>query len=178
MGKPPKERLEGLRRLVQDSVKYAYDDRLYNERDYMAAPLQTAQAKYGDCDDFAMLYYIGALYLKFPQEKCFVMMVNSNGEHILNHAIAVVDTSDVNSPPYQSRNMFILDNGGPLLHLEDAGFTPLVITNRHETHLVLKGVRKNIEHEQSDLKEMGMKEYIKSRLNMIKPKTQSSERMP
>lgn len=178
LDKAPLARLEGLRRLVQDSVRYSYEERLYSRREYVAAPLQTVQAKYGDCDDFAFLYYIGARYLKFPKEKCFIMQVSSSGGPMIDHAVAVVDTSAVGDKPYQSRNMFILDNGGPLLHLEDANFTPFVITNREESHLVMQGARVFYAREKSDFKEMGARDYIKSRIDRIQPKTETKGARP
>lgn len=172
MDKPPLVRLEGLRKMVQDSVRYSYEERLYGRREYVAAPLQTVQAKYGDCDDFAFLYYIGARYLKFPKEKCFIMQVSSDGGPMIDHAVAVVDTSAIGDKTHQSRNMFILDNGGPLVHLEDANFMPFVLTNREESHVVMQGARAFYEREKSDLNEMGVRDYIKSRLERIKPKTE------
>lgn len=178
MDKAPLARLEGLRRLVQDSVRYSYEERLYGRREYMAAPLQTIQAKYGDCDDFAFLFYIGARYLKFPEEKCFIMQVSSDGGPMIDHAVAVVDTSAAGDKPYQSRNMFILDNGGPLLHLEDANFMPFVLTNREGSHIVMQGARAFYAHEKSDLREMGARDYIKSRIDRIKPKTEAKGAQP
>lgn len=156
---PPLVKLEALRKLVQDSIKYAPEERLYNCQDYLAPPLQTIRAHFGDCDDFASVFYIGARYLRFPADKCFLMAVGTTG-YLLKHWVAVVDTSASSETALLSQNMFILDNGGPIKHIEETGFVPMTLVNREGSHIILTGFRKAFSEVREDIRQQGLEKYV------------------
>jgi predicted transglutaminase-like cysteine proteinase len=121
-------KIEAARKAVQKHMTYASDDRLYGG-DYVAPPLQSIRARHGDCDDYAALYYLSLRYLGFSDSKCFELRVYTNGGNNL-HKVVLADTSGVEETRLLSKNLFILDNGGGLLHLEQTDFIPRLLINR------------------------------------------------
>lgn len=159
----PVTKLDALRRLVQESVRYAFDDRVYGVDEYVAAPLQTMQGAFGDCDDFTDVYYLGARYLGFSADKCFKAVVGTKGE-VGNHRVALIDTSATAEKRMLSKNIFVLDNGGPLKHLEETDFVPYLLINREGSRVVMEGVRRLKADVETDINEQGLQKYVRTQM--------------
>lgn len=139
MDAEPVAKLDALRRLVQSTLDYTHDETLYNVDEYIAPPLQTLRAGYGDCDDYSIVYYYGARYLGFTDAQCYSAIVGTKGGWT-NHRVTLVDIAPPGAARLQSDNIYILDNGGPLKHLEQTDFIVYNLINRQGSHVVQDGI--------------------------------------
>lgn len=129
------EKLKTINETVGKKVTYTPEEYMYGERDYYAPPYWTMKGGVGDCDDYAVLQYYALKYVGYTDEKCFVATVATKGT-VVNHAVAVVDTSDTRQKSYRAENMMLLDNNGVMYGMDNTTYLPTAFYNRSGVYLV------------------------------------------
>jgi predicted transglutaminase-like cysteine proteinase len=100
------------------------DDRLYRTADYWATPAEFLANEGGDCEDFAIVKYVGLAQLGFSEDRLRIALVYDRRRR-LQHALTIV---------YWKNDAIVLDSlaPDPLSHTKVTRYRPICSFNRHQ----------------------------------------------
>jgi len=107
-----------------NSFAWIDDDRLYRKADYWATPSEFLANEAGDCEDFAIVKYVGLAQLGFSEDRLRIALVYDRRRN-LQHALTIV---------YWNGDALILDSlaEDPLSHTKVTRYRPICSFNRHQ----------------------------------------------
>lgn len=125
---------------VNKDIHYTHDNtRAGNPdnraEDYWQSPVETAQLKSGDCEDYAIEKYFILRYLGVPAERMYIATVNIDGDTDgVNHAVLLVNMAPEGREfaPGDGSDYVILDsNNNVLVQTTDSNFSVYGIRNEN-----------------------------------------------
>ncbi|MEZ5525481.1 MAG: transglutaminase-like cysteine peptidase [Pseudomonadales bacterium] len=73
----PLETLEAVNRFFNQRIQFDEDQRIWNQLDYWATPLETMGRRQGDCEDFSIAKYVSLLLAGVPVEQLRMVYVKA-----------------------------------------------------------------------------------------------------
>ncbi len=80
---------EAVGKWIDDNITYMYDKERW-KKDYWQSPEQTLKFRTGDCEDYAILYYVCMKKLNIPATVAIVKYLGKKNE-LLVHAFCLID---------------------------------------------------------------------------------------